>query len=72
MKKLNAPITFTCPRCKEIFEFDCVGEYELVLCPVCGTNFMTVRKSQTLLLESFEFNQKTPQVQTVTSILVEL
>ncbi len=57
MQKLNTSITFTCPGCKETFEFDPVDEYQLVSCPICGVNFMTFRKGQALLLEYFEFNQ---------------
>jgi Zn finger protein HypA/HybF involved in hydrogenase expression len=57
MEKMNTSITFTCPGCKETFEFDPVDEYQLVSCPICGIDFMTARKGQTLLLESFEFNQ---------------
>ena len=56
MEKMNTSITFTCPECKESFEFDPVDEYQLVSCPICGINFMTIRKGQTLLLKFFEFN----------------
>jgi Zn finger protein HypA/HybF involved in hydrogenase expression len=56
VQKINESITFSCPGCKENFEFDTVGEYELVPCPICGTEFMTVKKGQTLQLESFEFS----------------
>ena len=63
---MNTSITFTCPGCKETFEFDPVDEYQLVSCPICGIDFMTVRKGQTLLLEPFEFNPNE------TSRLVEL
>ncbi len=56
MQKINSSIIFTCPGCKETFEFDLVDEYQLVSCPICGTDFMTIRKGQTLLLVSFEFN----------------
>ncbi|MGA3290015.1 MAG: hypothetical protein ABSD42_07255 [Candidatus Bathyarchaeia archaeon] len=56
MEKMNTSITITCPGIKEIFEFDSVGEYQLVSCPICGIDFMTVRKGQSLLLKSFEFN----------------
>lgn len=56
MEKLSTPITFTCPGCKENFEFDPVGEYQFVPCPICGIDFMTIRKGQTLLLESFDFD----------------
>jgi Zn finger protein HypA/HybF involved in hydrogenase expression len=55
MQKINGSITFTCPGCKETFEFDPVDEYQLVSCPICGINFITIRKGGTLLLESFEF-----------------
>ncbi|HTY76139.1 MAG TPA: hypothetical protein VMD05_11330 [Candidatus Nanoarchaeia archaeon] len=51
MKK-DVSLNFSCPMCKETFEFDQVGEYELVFCPVCGIDFMTVRKGQTIVLES--------------------
>ncbi len=66
MQKINGSITFTCPGCKETFEFDPVDEYQLVSCPICGSNFMTIRKGGTLLLESFEFNPNE------TSYLVDL
>ena len=56
MQKIDESIIFFCPACKEKFEFDPVGEYELVLCPICGTEFMTVKKGQQLLLEHFEFD----------------
>ena len=66
MQKINGSITFTCPGCKETFEFDPVDEYQLVSCPICGIDFMTIRKGETLLLESFEFNPNE------TSYLVDL
>lgn len=56
MKKTAESIIFLCPGCKESFEFDLIGEYELVLCPICGTEFMTIKKNQALLLECFELN----------------
>jgi Zn finger protein HypA/HybF involved in hydrogenase expression len=63
MEKMNTSITFTCPGCKETFEFDPVGEYQLVPCPICGIDLITIRKGQTLLLESFEFYQnETPRL----------
>jgi Zn finger protein HypA/HybF involved in hydrogenase expression len=62
MKK-GVSLTFTCPGCKETFEFDLIGEYEFVPCPVCGANFMTIKKGQTLLLEAFTF-APTAQIQT--------
>ncbi len=54
MEKLNTTITFTCPGCKETFDFDHVDEFEFVPCPVCGSAYMTIRKGKALLLESFE------------------
>ena len=51
-------IVFICPDCRETFEFDPVGEYQLVSCPICGVEFMTVCRGQRLLLEPFELNQK--------------
>ena len=56
MQETNSSIIFKCPGCKETFEFDPVDEYQLVSCPICGIDFMTVRKGQVLLLETFEFN----------------
>ncbi len=55
MQKIGEPITFSCPCCKETFEFDPVGEHELVMCPVCGTEFMTTKKGEKIQLEYFEF-----------------
>lgn len=50
-------IVFSCPGCMKSFEFDLVGEHQLIMCPLCGIEFITVKKGQTLQLESFEFNQ---------------
>jgi Zn finger protein HypA/HybF involved in hydrogenase expression len=60
MQKINSSITFTCPGCKETFEFYRVGEYQFVPCPICGIDLMTTRKGQTLQLEPFEFNPNEP------------
>jgi Zn finger protein HypA/HybF involved in hydrogenase expression len=57
MEILNGSIIFLCPECLKDFEFDLVGEHQLVACPLCGIEFITVKKGQTLLLESFEVNQ---------------
>ena len=57
MQKTLASITFTCPQCNRKFEFDPVGENEFVPCPICGTDFFTVKKGNKLMLESFEQNQ---------------
>ena len=51
---MNNSVVFGCPECKAIFEFDRVGEHELVTCPVCGSDFMTLRKGNKLALKSFE------------------
>ncbi len=56
MEKTDESMIFLCPGCRETFEFDPEGEYELVLCPMCGTEFMTIKKDQTMLLEFFESN----------------
>jgi Zn finger protein HypA/HybF involved in hydrogenase expression len=69
MENANNSITFSCPRCKGTFEFDWVDEYELVFCPICGTDFMTIRKGQRLLLEHMEFSQKTSDIEEEPSIL---
>lgn len=52
-----ASIMLTCPQCNGKFEFDAVGEYEFVPCPICGTNCVTVKKGNKLILECFEQNQ---------------
>jgi Zn finger protein HypA/HybF involved in hydrogenase expression len=57
MEISNESIIFSCPGCMKSFEFDLVGEHQLVSCPLCGNEYITVQKGQTLLLESFEFNQ---------------
>jgi Zn finger protein HypA/HybF involved in hydrogenase expression len=59
-KSKTLTLTFTCPGCKETFEFDNVGEYEFVPCPICGANNMTIKKGQTLLLQAFSFTQTGP------------
>ena len=51
-----ASILFICPQCKKNFEFDAVGEYELVPCPVCGTKYITVKEGYTLRLKALEQN----------------
>jgi Zn finger protein HypA/HybF involved in hydrogenase expression len=72
MQKTNSSITFTCPGCRETFKFDHVGEYQLVPCPICGIEFVTIRKGQATLLKPFRFNQKSPGIQNETARLVEL
>jgi transcription initiation factor IIE alpha subunit len=56
MKRMNATVLFTCPGCHANFEFDSVGEYEFVPCPVCGADYVTIKKGKKLLLENFEQN----------------
>jgi len=60
MEKINNSITFLCPSCKETFEFDPIGENQLVPCPICGCDFISIRKGQTLLLEEFELENTLP------------
>ncbi|MCW4017513.1 MAG: hypothetical protein NWF00_02330 [Candidatus Bathyarchaeota archaeon] len=48
---METTIEFKCPACKSTFEFDPVGENELVACPVCGNDFRTVKNGQTLKLD---------------------
>jgi Zn finger protein HypA/HybF involved in hydrogenase expression len=69
MKKTSNSLTFRCPACEETFEFDDVGEFELVPCPVCGVDFMTIRKGKTLQLECLDFNTK---ILSATSVMIEL
>jgi Zn finger protein HypA/HybF involved in hydrogenase expression len=54
MEYIEQPIMFTCPDCKKSFEFDPVGEYQLVSCPICGIEYITVKEKQTLILQYFE------------------
>jgi Zn finger protein HypA/HybF involved in hydrogenase expression len=61
--KNNSTLKFTCPGCKETFEFDYVGEYEFVLCPICGAGHMTVKKGQTITLAAFRFSPETVKIQ---------
>jgi transcription initiation factor IIE alpha subunit len=71
-EKMNNPIAFACPRCKQTFEFDMVGENEFVPCPICGTEFMTIRKEQKLLLEAFEIEPKTEKLQGRRQFTIEM
>ena len=59
MEKIYNSIIFLRPSCKDNFEFDSIGEYQLVPCPICGVDFITIRKAQKLILESYEFILKT-------------
>ncbi len=63
MEKTDSPITFLCPGCKQNFDFDNVDEYQFVPCPICGTDFMTIKKGQTLLLENFPFEEPTDKTE---------
>lgn len=54
MNRMIASIVFVCPGCHETFEFDSVGEYEFVACPVCGTDYVTIKKGSKLVLENFD------------------
>ena len=56
MKKMTT-IKFTCPECHVSFEFDSVGEYEFVPCPVCGTDCFTIKKGNKLMLKTFDLTQ---------------
>jgi Zn finger protein HypA/HybF involved in hydrogenase expression len=49
-----ASILFHCPQCNENFEFDAIGEHEFVPCPMCGTDHVTVKKGNRIMLEAFE------------------
>jgi len=51
---IAASVQFTCPQCSANFEFDTVGEYELVPCPACGSDFVTVKNGCRLMLEVLE------------------
>ncbi|MCL1977004.1 MAG: hypothetical protein FWG55_02685 [Candidatus Bathyarchaeota archaeon] len=56
--KNSLSILFHCPQCRERFEFDFVGEYEFVPCPICGTSCITVKKGSKLILQTFSESQK--------------
>jgi len=58
MQRISGSLTFKCSGCEETFEFDSVDEYQLVPCPICGIELMTIRKKQALQLEPFEFTQE--------------
>jgi Zn finger protein HypA/HybF involved in hydrogenase expression len=53
MEKM-ASITFTCPECRETFEFDPVGEYQLVSCPICGIDHQVIKKTSTVTIKSLQ------------------
>ncbi len=57
MKIIDASIVFVCPECHSSFEFDAVGEHEFVPCPVCGTDYVTIKKGNKLILENFDSAQ---------------
>ena len=57
MKKMIATILFTCPGCQANFEFDAIGENEFVPCPICGTDNVTVKKGNKVVLENFDQTQ---------------
>jgi Zn finger protein HypA/HybF involved in hydrogenase expression len=63
MKKTNASITFLCPGCKQNFEFDDVDENQFVPCPICGIDFITIKKGQTLLLENFPLEESNSEIE---------
>lgn len=49
-----ASILFHCPQCNANFEFDAVNQHEYVPCPICGTQFVTVKDGNKLKLEALE------------------
>ena len=53
-EKMEATIAFKCPSCNSIFEFDPIGENEYVSCPICGNDFRTFKKGETMELELLE------------------
>jgi transcription initiation factor IIE alpha subunit len=60
--KNSASILFRCPQCHENFEFDYVGEYEFVQCPICGTNYVTAKKGNKLMLKTFSESQQKQEI----------
>lgn len=71
MQKIETTITFTCPECRETFEFDMVGEYQLVPCPFCGTNCITVKRGESMLLKCFDFSTENPSEETEAALVAE-
>ncbi len=59
--KNSASILFRCPQCRERFEFDLIGEFEFVSCPVCETNCVTVKKGNKLQLQTFSESQNSQE-----------
>ncbi len=57
MIKQTPSIIFTCPGCQVRFEFDSVGANEFVPCPVCGTEYFTIKKGNKIILENFDSDQ---------------
>jgi hypothetical protein len=72
MIKIDSSVTFLCPSCCETFEFDDVGEYQLVSCPICGIEYMTVKKGQRIELQNFEFVIKNNDLQESSNVQVKL
>jgi hypothetical protein len=72
MEKVDNSITFLCPSCCEIFEFDDVGEYQLVSCPICGIEYITVKKDQRIQLQNFEFGIENNDLQESSNVQVKL
>jgi len=65
MQNITASILFRCPECHDSFEFDTVGEYEFVPCPICGANCVTVKKGGKLTLKSFRESQENAEEQII-------
>ena len=57
-----ASILFHCPQCNANFEFDAIGKNEFVPCPVCGTDYVTIKKGNRLKLEAFDQCQCEPAI----------
>jgi hypothetical protein len=72
MQKTNASLILASPKCKKTFEFDLIGEYQYVPCPICGTELKTTRKDQTLFLELSELDKGAIEIQNQVVRLVEL
>ncbi len=54
MKSFQKSVTFLCLECQEFFESDQVGEFQLVPCPSCGIDYITIKEKQKLNLQFFE------------------
>jgi ribosomal protein L37AE/L43A len=54
MQKDIEQVVFLCPKCQKTFEFDRIGEHQIVQCPICNIHLVSVTKKGALTLQFFE------------------